>query len=939
VSPYIFLCTMLKSAGSLILFILFAANGYSSEIKGVIKDKKTNELLVGATVLIKELKIGTISGLDGSYHLKNVPTGTHTIVCSFLSYKSEEKVITMEKGTKELSVDYFLEPSSVDIKEVTVYGQKVQNSEISARESERDSPNIMNVISAKTIELSPDQDVANVVKRMSGVTLDRSSSGTGQYALIRGMDRRYSYTLINGIKIPSTNDKQRYVSLDIFPSDLVDRIEVTKVLTPDMEGDAISGAVNLVMKNAPDKFIFQTYFSAGFSEMWLQKSFLTFNSSDINKKSPYEVNGSSYYAVPSDFPKSNLDQTVYNIPANITAGITIGSRFFRKKFGWILSASFNNQFKGANSLIFGVDQATDGSNLPVLTSMVQRNSYDHQQNYGIHAKLDYIITPNHKLQFYTAYMNFKLKQVWDWENTELGNNSYDPAHGSMNITHSDRDMLNIQQLLNTTLQGEHHITKKIWVQWSAVYSKASNETPDLSTVTYDKTYINYILQPQYVDFGGSDRLWLHNTDQDLAGYLNLSYKTSVFKGKIEIKAGGLYRDTKRASFYNDYTLIPKGPVDAHSAKGIDWINYSDINWTVQNPTGAVNTPGTFNAYETVFAQYGMIQYEISRFRLIFGLRNEYTTQGYNEVFHNAFLDQFKPGNNQKRDHINDYLLPSLNFQYSINRKSNLKASYYRAINKPGFLEIVPYLDNTGDYPKTGNPDLKNAVADNYDIRYEFFPNQLDQILVGTFYKKITNAIEEGFMVDGHGNYSLSFSNSNATNYGFEADIIKYFRQFGIKANYTWTKSSTQSFKRSQVNGVINRDSTISSMQTRPLAGQSENVGNISLLYKSVKAGIDAQLALSYTGDRIYKVSPDINGDLWQQGFWQLDLSAEKRFKNGLGIFIKGHNLLNTHVKVYIKQKNSFNDQFPYQTASEKNTLVRDEYSGPSFLAGVRYKFN
>ena len=99
------------------------------------------------------------------------------------------------------------------------------------------------------------------------------------------------------------------------------------------------------------------------------------------------------------------------------------------------------------------------------------------------------------------------------------------------------------------------------------------------------------------------------------------------------------------------------------------------------------------------------------------------------------------------------------------------------------------------------------------------------------------------------------------------------------------------------------------------------------------------MALSYTGERIYKVSPDINGDLWQKRFWQLDLSAEKKLRHGIGIFIKVRNLLNTHVNIFIKQQNPYNVQFPDHLASDKNTLLRDEYSKISFLIGIRFKLS
>jgi hypothetical protein len=110
-----------------------------------------------------------------------------------------------------------------------------------------------------------------------GVTIERNSNGDGQYAILRGMDKRYNYTLVNGVKIPSPDNKYRYVPLDIFPSDLLDRLEVYKTLTPAMEGDAIGGAVNMVMKDAPDRFTLSANISSGYNELFLQRNFMSFD--------------------------------------------------------------------------------------------------------------------------------------------------------------------------------------------------------------------------------------------------------------------------------------------------------------------------------------------------------------------------------------------------------------------------------------------------------------------------------------------------------------------------------------------------------------------------------------------------------------------------------------------------------------------------------------
>ena len=183
----------------------------------------------------------------------------------------------MQKETRNLGVIIIASAGKTDDKSV--------------RGLEKKADIIQNILSQKTIELLPDVTVANAVQRMSGVTIQRTSSGEGRYAIIRGMDQRYNNTLVNGIKIPSPDNKYRYVPLDIFPSDLLERLEVIKSLTPAMEADATGGAMNLVMKSAPDKFLLNANIAGGYSTLFSDRDFSSFSTGAINKKSPYYKQG------------------------------------------------------------------------------------------------------------------------------------------------------------------------------------------------------------------------------------------------------------------------------------------------------------------------------------------------------------------------------------------------------------------------------------------------------------------------------------------------------------------------------------------------------------------------------------------------------------------------------------------------------------------------
>ena len=206
----------------------------------------------------------------------------------------------------------------------TINGEK----EAGSRLREKSANNIVNVISAQAMQRSPDINAANVLQRMSGVTLQKNSGADEAYAIVRGMEPRYNNTLINGVKITSPDEKSRFVSLNIVPSDLLQKIEISKSLLPDMEGDAIGGTVNLVMKDAPDSMIFHSNCIIRLQHYFLDKTvYLFFNSRYSAKKFDGKI-WSGYVAQPDDFSRSNLDfKEKSALPTGI-AGITYRQKIY-----------------------------------------------------------------------------------------------------------------------------------------------------------------------------------------------------------------------------------------------------------------------------------------------------------------------------------------------------------------------------------------------------------------------------------------------------------------------------------------------------------------------------------------------------------------------------------------------------------------------------------
>ena len=257
-------------------------------LDGVVKDNKTGEPLIGTVIRVKELpNVSTTTGLDGTFTLHELPDkGKFTIIISYMSYKTREMVVDVAKKDK---VDIPMDEDLKQLGEVVVTGHREYRSDRSAIETVKNAGNVLNVMSQQSIQLSPDVNVASVLQRVSGVTMERDASGEASYAILRGMDKRYNYTLVNGVKIPSPDDKNRYIPLNIFPSDLMDRLVVSKSLTADMEGDAAGGVVDMVMKDAPSRFQIQANAAIGASDYFWKdgRDYLTSNRSDYTKKSPY----------------------------------------------------------------------------------------------------------------------------------------------------------------------------------------------------------------------------------------------------------------------------------------------------------------------------------------------------------------------------------------------------------------------------------------------------------------------------------------------------------------------------------------------------------------------------------------------------------------------------------------------------------------------------
>jgi len=949
------------------LVLSFSTVLRAQTIKGNVTDAKNGETLIGATVHIENggTVFNTTVKLDGAYIFKNIPAGVYKLNVRFVGYKTT-KDYAVEATTAQVAIlNIAMVDNSTMLNEVNITEHASRESEKAARGDEENSNNTINVVSAQSIAISPDVLVSNVLSRVSGISIDRSNTGDAQHVIIRGMDKQYNTTLINGIKIPSPDNKNRYVPLDLFPADLVERIEVYKTLTPDMEADASGGVVNLVMKTAPDHLRIEGDFGTGYSQIFFDRPFSSFDHGSVNMTAPNQSNPSNPASI-SDFPYQNLITKNGNPPPNTTASLTIGNRYLNNKLGVLFSGSYQNLYQGANDFVVvqentvGPPLTPNGPNTETAFQSADNRQYSSQLNrIGTIASIDYKFDDNNSINLFATYLQLDEYRVRNTQSSTFGGYSYQGYHGTFSVDDLTETRSDLQNIYNITLSGKHKISKAFKLDWTLANSEATHKLPD--DAEFDSNYGTSPLQtsqqptgdPQqpYASVaqsvqntaamvGNESRAWYHNTDKDISAYLNLHYAINIFGRKAIFSAGGMFRHKTRDNFVDKFslpnTLIP-GTDNAELYTTIPAAMFT-FDQSPGNAIGSAGTdPGTYTFTENIQGGYGMAQYFINdKLDIIFGVRAEHTYQSY---------DSNLPVNLYGKTATITYTdyLPSINAKYALTDNQALRAAFFESILRPAFADLIPYADQTVDdtYGHIGNPNLQHTVIDNYDLRYEFFPGVFDEFMGGVYYKYLINPIEAVFEQAGNGGatFDLTPENlGNAHNYGAELEAKKYFGNIGFSVNYTYTQSQITTPKvidDNTTNTVTTRE------QTRPLQGQAANIGNFSLLYKDQKNGIDAQLSLAYTGERIAAVSKYYLLDTWEKATTYLDFSVQKKIGKHFELFAKANNLLNTPYELIVKQDNSSNytGLLKYEHQESPNyTTVEYEQFYARYNLGARYKF-
>lgn len=925
---------MLKQAFFFLLFLLTAGTVVAQQgaISGTVYDEDGFPML-GSNVVIQGTSTGAQTDfIEGKYQFK-ADVGIYTIVASYVGYGDQvvENVVVAANETTIL--DFTFNPDAaggVDLGEVVVTAKAINNGEVAVMKLRQNSDKVQDVISAQEMRRLGAGNVASALTKVTGTTVV-----DGKYVYVRGLGDRYSATTVNGLRLPSTDPYRNSAQLDIIPTNLLDNIVASKTFTPDLPGDFTGGSVNIDLKALPERFTWGVSASGSYNTVSnFRDDFRTFDAGDnawlgfndgtldlpssVTQAADSDLNVLDRNAARRARRDDDLAGLLNNAAQDLAPGFSQSTKSTPIDFG--LSANIGNQFQigsmpvgffatASYSRDFSYREGRRANFFNPGDSDVLFRNFDLDDTRSVESAkiggmvgLSFRPSPSNEINVYSIYSHqaFVEGRVLTGAYDDFG-----VAGTPESFFYSQTNSFLEQQLLDYVVEGTHTLTglNNVKIEWAANYIASEQNEPDTRFFAYTEEAGFAQINPAQLTEPSS--FFRDLSDDGYQGKLDITVPFLQKKSRGNaIKFGGLYntkdRDFNETSyFFTNRDGLNFNEVNANIGEYLAPSNVGVIGGeSGANVTGLYVVPSTrlANSYvgqSDIAAAYTMVTYEFSdRFKAIAGVRLESTKLDVES-------DQAAVAINPEEFKANidtTALLPALNLVFKVSESSNLRGSFTQTIARPNMREIAPFgsFGFIGDIPVFGNPDLELTNINNFDLRYEIFPNAGEVIAFSAFYKKFTNPIVTTFR--NAGEQQFTWTNSEEANlYGVELEFRKnlgFFTEkldaFTISTNFSYIQSS-QSIDADEVRQGLELDPTFS--DTRAFNGQSPIVVNANLSWDAPETGWDAIVAFNYFGDRLQSIGAVGTSDIFERGRGTLDFSVGKQL-NDFKFTLRAKNMLN-----------------------------------------------
>lgn len=925
-----------KTIITLLLLVVISATGFAQgtgKISGTVTDKKTGETLIGVTVKIANTIKGSSTDVEGRYLVAGLTPGKYIVQASYVGYSTKNITEIEVKANASAAINIVMEESnSQNLNEVVITSKASQESINTLYANQKASLSISSGISAELIRRSPDRNTSEVLKRVSGASIQDN-----KFIIVRGLSDRYNSAMLNNAVLPNTEVDKKAFSFDILPSNLIDAIVVNKTASADIPGDFSGGVVQVTTKDFPDNKFFN--FSLGTSYN-TQSTFKDFQKATGSKGGAF---GS--YNKDRDIPASFPSRAQY-LNAPVAERVALSKQFvnnwgyngvkstlgpiFQANYGTTKRYKDNSQFGTVLSLSYRYDEKLKTSDQKAyagqsLGDQFSDKVYSYNTNIGALANFAYSWGNN----------KIALKNIYNrvLENQFTSREGIDDSQSKFLRT---ADYLLQRSLISNQLSGNHLLSvhKKIKLDWNLNFANTNRKEPGFKRMEYQQEDgVPGYTRASVPSSGQADPRLAGNFSSKLnenlyGGSFDITVPVKWFQDNNKIKFGyfGQYRKrdfaarvigfTRNGNFDTSLLTLPQDQIFAPA-------NIRENGFVLNEIT---NGGDQYDANSLLNAGYVMFDgYLTEKLRLGIGARLESYHQQLNSADNN-----FTP---IIVDTTYTNLLPSANLIYNLTEKASLRLSGSQTVGRPEFREIAPFsfYDFNRNVSVVGNPNLKQSKTTNFDLGYAVYPSSGQVFSLSAFYKKFDRPIEQTLQLGTSGR-TFGYANSkSATLYGAEMEFRRPLNFIGESfSNITF--STNASYMKSEVKVAT----TVNKTGKRPLQGQSPYLINAGLQYTS-KAENSSGVSLLFNriGKRIWAVGNVQDPDIYERSRNVLDLQLAQKFaKSRAEVKLNYSDILNNKAIYYQKVKGS--DPNAAFDAKTDNVNISDRF-GSTLTLTFSYK--
>jgi len=885
----------------------------TASITGKIINSKSKEIVDGAKVIVIGSGKGAISDIEGNFSIKGLAAGKYSLEIRSVAYNTLILQDVKLKEGEEFKITIPLDEIVLDLGPITVTAKVNKESTTELIRMQRNSATVVDGINAETFKKTPDSKASDVFKRITGASVQDN-----KFVVIRGLNDRYNFGLINGAPLPSSESDRKAFSFDIFPSNMLDNLIISKTATPDQPGEFAGGVIDISTSEPKEKDFQSVQIGGSYNTISTFRNFETYDGSKTDflgfgqgaRKLPTGLPGSADYSSLTKDQKAEYAKLLTpswttigkTAMPNLSLQYSLGKTYKlgkEKSLGFVAAYSYQNN----NSIYSQVRREFEEQATGVVKKMELNDTVYNQSvlNSGM-LNFKFSINPKSNIYFKNMYSVSSDDKVNVRKGTRELDNDPKQFERSTNFWYTQNNLYTSQ------LYGKHEFEKTKF-NWNLGFSNVSRQIPNLRRIVYRKQasteedtveqYTAVIQQNGTIATAAGNMFWSNSSEQIYSAKYDFSRKLDigVFKNEIKIGAMHAYRNrdfTSRNfgfsqykpngnSFNSQLLLLPEDQI--FNAENLGLLENGQGGFKLDEAT---NVDDSYQASSFLNAGFLMLDSKIAeKLRVVGGARLE----SYNQVFNYI---EFGSNIAQRIDTNVVDILPSVNLIYSLNKKMNVRASFYQTVSRPEFRELAPFtfynflIDNI----ISGSPTLQRAKISNADLRYEFFPGAGQIISVSGFYKKFNNPIELINRTGTSGAPELYYTNvAGATSYGAEAEYRMNLGMFKKKDSTSFLKQITLYANASLIRSKVDLDSIVGSEIDRPLQGQSPYIANAGIFFTNKKGDFSVSASYNLVGQRIYIVGNVQEPSVWENGRNVIDLQIAKTFNEKFELKLNVKDLL------------------------------------------------